>query len=83
MKPWGKLSKTVDKVETLLLSCFSRRKLIFKEGKNQLIFIFLACDMHFCTFPEKLTSVISKSTDQSTNFLRRFENYYPPTTINK
>ena len=29
----GKLSKTVDKVETLLLSCFSRRKLIFKVGK--------------------------------------------------
>ena len=36
MKPWGKLSKTVDKVETLLLSCFSRRKLIFKVGKKKL-----------------------------------------------
>ena len=63
---------TVDKVETLLLSCFSRRKLIFKVGKKKLIFNFLACDIHFYTFPEKLTSVISKSTDLSTNFLRRF-----------
>ena len=83
MKPWGKLSKTVDKVETLLLSCFSRRKLIFKVGKKLIIFIFLAWDMHFCTFPEKLTSVIFKSTDLSTNFLRRFLNYYTPTAINK
>ena len=40
MKPWGKLSKTVDKVETLLLSCFSRRKLIFKVEKKLINFQF-------------------------------------------
>ena len=40
MKPWGKLSKTEDKVETLLLSCFSRRKLIFKVGKTNYLHFF-------------------------------------------
>ena len=54
MKPWGKLSKTVDKVETLLLSCFSRRELIFKVGQFFIDFQFLGMRHAFLHFPREI-----------------------------